>query len=580
MRPPARPAMRTAWFAALSLAIAAGGVFAWYSLGMGEPEKAAPSASIAVIDATRIRVGISDDAMIALEYPTAQISATGPYTVTDGATGKQMMLASAGEIMTVSVNASGFSVLSNQRKMAIVPVAGPVQFRMRGEGRLKIVNITRRGKNPEFRGSFEIARGETAPGKLVVINEVSLEDYLKAVVPNELPMHYGVEAVKAQSIAARNYALRPREKPWKTFDICDSQYCQVYLGAQTETPGSNQTIAATYGQVALYAGEPVLALFSSSHGGYAENYANAFSEPQSGLYPARELPYLKGGPDVRLSLKNPDLTTEAGAREFWSKPQPSYDVESPLYRWQRRWSRPELETAITKGLETVSKDPITRDFVKPLYTGGGIGTLKKLAVLKRGVSGKIMTLRIETSKGHWTVQKEFLVRKVLTSNGKMLPSANVVFSHLSGKGGLTAVSAAGGGFGHGVGMSQLGASWMSGHGHAYPAIVQHYYKGASLGSIPIAVGQGGVAQPIQTRFLSQQARGTLVIESAKRLLILPDGPVQIVLNGKTESFSLKAEQGRFPVALRAGQINSLQLAPDAKRPDRPIKTWVELVPAR
>lgn len=532
------------------------------------------------IDAAIMRVGISDDGMTELEYPETRITATGTYTITDQGTGNLLMTGLPGEIATITVNKTGFNLKSNHQTITYKPpFVGPLVARVSDEARrLKIMNITRRGENPQYRGYFEIARGFSAPHKLTVINVVSLEDYLKAVVPNELPMRYGLEAVKAQSVAARNYAIRPREKPWKHFDICDSQYCQVYLGSQTETPGSNAAIAETYGLVGIYAGEPILALFSSSHGGFAENYSYAFSDPVTREYPAPPIPYLSGGPD--LAVASLDLTAENGARQFWAQHHPSYDVDSPYYRWTKRWSRAELEATINQGLLAVSKDTNTRDFVSPQFQpGDSIGTLKRLHVKKRGTSGKIMELEIEGSQGRWRVQKEFLIRKVLAHGGRMLPSANVVFSHLTdARGNVVALVAQGGGFGHGVGMSQLGASWMSHHGHGFADIIRHYYKGASLGSIPVSVGGKGPKQPVQTRFITEKPHGKLWLQTESGRI---PGPVQVKINEHRLTFTPSGNPSAFSVDpyLKANQINSLVLYPDSGQSSRAVKAWIELYPA-
>lgn len=454
--------------------------------------------------------------------------------------------------------------------------------------RLKITNITRRHEVPQYRGIFEIVRGSSSPNKLSVVNVLSLEDYLKAVVPNELPMRYGWEAVKAQSVAARNYAIRPREKPWKTFDICDSQLCQVYLGSQTETPDSNRAIGETEGLVGIFEGDPILALFSSSHGGVAEDYSNAFSDPLTKQYPAPPIPYLKGGPDLPLPA-GLDLRTEEGARRYWTDTTArSFDVESPYYRWEKRWTRAEMETAINTGLLTVSKDSTTRDFVSPLLQPGQtIGTLQNIRVLSRGISGKAMIVSIEASRGTWTVKKEFLIRKVFQHSGKALPSANIVFTLENGPQGLATIIANGGGFGHGVGLSQLGASWMSGHGIAFSKIVQHYYKGVSLGSAPIALGGATpsvlLPQPVLTRFGVKDAHGTLWVQEGESGVpsAYNHDPIALVINGQRLQVAPSGYRSSVPVdgSLRAGQINTLVLFPDERHPGRRIKAWVELYPA-
>jgi SpoIID/LytB domain protein len=581
-------------------------------------------------DATLIRVGISDDAMTAQEYPLTRISANGPFTIRDKRSDLPLFSGRAGDVATITVDRNGFHVagaglalnldatpslfsgafLPEPVLIAALPgagvpplppnaspspalegsplgtAAGPLVAQAERPGdRLKIVNITRRREVPEYRGVFEIVRGASSPNKLSVVNVLSLEDYLKAVVPNELPMRYGWEAVKAQAVAARNYAIRPREKPWKTFDICDSQLCQVYLGSQTETPDSNRAIAETEGLVGLYDGDPILALFSSSHGGFAEDYSNAFSDPITRQYPAPPIPYLRGGADIPLDSAL-DLRTEEGARRFWTSTAiRSYDVASPYYRWERRWTRPELEAALNEGLLAVSKESSTRDFVSPLFQPGqSVGVLKNIRVLSRGISGKLMVVAIDGSRGTWTVRKEFLIRKVFRHKDRMLPSANVVFTlQRNANKALTGIVAQGGGFGHGVGLSQLGASWMSGHGYPFFRIVQHYYKGVSLGSAPVTVGGTGTPpQPVLTRFGVTRAHGVLWLQEGAENApsAYNQEPVRIAVNGRSLQVSPSGYRSGIPVddALRAGQVNTLTLFPDERHPTRRLKAWIELYP--
>ncbi len=578
------------------LGLATAGLLAAISLAEWSPARN-------YVDADLIRVGISDDSMTALEYPRTQVSATGAFTIRDKNTGAPVLSAKAGDIVTITVDRNGFYLKSSglpdptltplwpssgtAAPTALLPVPGPlVVSPVSVSDRLKITNITRRKEIPEFRGVFEIVRGASSPGKLTVVDVVSLEDYLKAVVPNELPMRYGLEAVKAQAVAARNYAVRPREKPWKTFDICDSQLCQVYLGSQTETPDSNRAIADTEGLVGLYNGDLILALFSSSHGGYAEDYSNAFSDPKTKQYPAPGIAYLKGGPDVPIP-QGLDLRTEAGARKFWTDPSfQSFDVESPYYRWEKNWTRAELEATLNKGLLAVSKDGSTDDFISPLFRpGDSIGTFKDVKVLERGVSGKAMVVAIHGTRGTWTIKKEFLLRKVFSKAGKMLPSGNVVFTPKKDtRGNVLSLVANGGGFGHGVGLSQLGASWMHKHGYQFPQIVQHYYRGVSLGSLPVQVGDTVTDKPVMTRFGVHQPKGMLWVQEGETAVALPSrqDKVEIELNGKSLKLSPSGFRSGIEVGnyLKPGTLNTLMLLPDTKNPQRKLKVWIELYPAQ
>lgn len=539
-----------------------------------EAASTAPMYTTTILDADLIRVGISNDAMTELEYPSATLSATGRFQVTNKATGQLVFEGQPNQPIRMSRNNSGFWLDTSNLSGRIGPFNSDLQIKpLSSDDQLKILSVTRKGIIPTYRGLFEITPGYSGPDKFTVVNVLPMQDYLKAVVPNELPYSYGYEAVKAQAVAARNYAIHPREKPWPQFDICDSQYCQAYYGANTEHPQTTRAILETQGLIALYHGEPILALYSSSHGGYSENYENAFSDPKTNRFPATPIPYLRGGPD-RGGPR--DLSTEKAARAFYSDTgADSYDVLSPNYRWQKLWGRQELEAMINQNLAAASKDTLTRAFVKPAFPAGGrIGTLKALNVSRRGVSGKVMRLEIEGSNGAWTLDKEFVIRRVLKHNGRFLPSANVVFNHLRDKNGaLLAVKAIGGGFGHGVGMSQLGASYLSKHGKPFTEILQHYYKGIAIGTIPI-MAKGN--QGMKTEFFVSSPKGMLYIQSADK------DPVRLAINNQDLTVS-PDETGRAVTSvvsyLKPETLNELKLYP-SKNPSNTVKAWIELYTAK
>ncbi|MBX2861573.1 MAG: SpoIID/LytB domain-containing protein [Vampirovibrio sp.] len=528
-------------------------------------------------DADLIRVGISSNSMQDYEYPHAALSANKPFRVVDHSNGKALFQGAAWQQVRFSVSKSGFYARFPGHSKASGPYKGPLRvIPTTPDGRVRVTSITRHGKIPSYKGMIEITRGYSSPKKLSVINILSTQEYLKAVVPNELPIRFGYEAVKAQSIAARNYAIRPREKFWPQFDICDSQYCQVYFGSQTENRQTNQALKETQGLLALYQGEPILALYSSAHGGHSESYTNAFSEPRTNIFPAEDIPYLRGFADIpQIASKYGDLSTESAARKFWtSKSVKSYDVLSNRYRWQKRWSVWTLSSTLNKTLVKLSKEKNTKDFVIPAFKPGqSVGRVKRIEVTKRGVSGKIMEMRIQGTGGTWTVKKEFVIRKALTHGNRMLPSANVVFSHLSDKQGkLVTLVADGGGFGHGVGMSQYGASYLSKHGKPFSDIIQHYYKGVAIGSIPLQVGKGHHQKPVKTTFYGKTDKAILKVETEKRPF-----PVLAELNGQLYSMD---DPTAYPVPLRKNQLNTLVLYPDPCESSRVIKVWAELFPSK
>jgi hypothetical protein len=163
----------------------------------------------------------------------------------------------------------------------------------------------------------------------------------------------------------------------------------------------------------------------------------------------------------------------------------------------------------------------------------------------------------------------------------MLPSGNVVFTPVKdAKGNITTLTAQGGGFGHGVGLSQLGASWMSKHGSHFPEIVQHYYKGVSLGSTPIAVGGDRPTQAIYTQFDVHRPYGVLWIQDGTANGAPCTEPVTVQLNNKMLTLSPTAFRTAADIHtyLKPGELNTFVLFPDLKNPQRNLKAWIELYP--
>lgn len=419
-----------------------------------------------------IRVGLTDDAMRRFAYPKARLQSSGKLRLMQNQT--VLTEVEPRTEITFTADAEGLHYQLEGQDKPSLAVTSSIQVIAQPGHLIEVPSITRRGKTPRYRGSFEVIQNEETPETLTLVNVLPLEEYLRAVVPNELPDRYGEEAVKAQSVAARNYAIRPREKPWQGFDICDSQYCQVYFGAQTESSVSALALKLTHGQVLLYQGKPALTLYSSAHGGHSESFAAVFGNKETH-------PYLVSKPDIP-DATNQDLSKENDARRFWTDDHArAYDANSPFFRWQRTWTRHELESQLEKAIK--------EGYLKPVGSTRPetpLGAVQRVEVTRRGSSGKALAVVVNTSTGAWGVTGELNIRRAFSDNGAAMPSANVVFSHLTdAHGRLVSFRAEGGGFGHGVGMSQLGASWLGTHGRDYEDILAHYYPGTELATIPI-----------------------------------------------------------------------------------------------
>ncbi len=203
-----------------------------------------------------------------------------------------------------------------------------------------------------YRGALEV-RPSSVPGKLNAVNAVEIEDYLKGVVPKESPASWQIEALKAQAVAARSYAIATPVRG-SGFDQYDDTRSQVYGGASAENARTSQAVDATRSQVVLYNGKVAQTFFFSTSGGHTEN--NELSSLGFGGTP---IPYLRGVEDP--------YEAEAG---------------SPYSRWKRRFTPRRLNAAL-----------------------GGLvrGKLRNVVVTQRGTSPRIVRANLIGSKGTTSV---------------------------------------------------------------------------------------------------------------------------------------------------------------------------------
>lgn len=299
--------------------------------------------------------------------------------------------------------------------------------------------------------------------ELQVVNHVALETYLPSVVGSEMPATWPPEALQAQAVAARTYALKAR-KPAASFDVQATTASQVYKGVEAETPSTRAAVEATRGLVLTYNNALIDAVFHSSSGGSTESSGD--------LWP-RQLPYLVSVPDFDHN-------------------SPVRDWRLPLNQAKLRQAFPELGGAL--GIEVIATTPTGR--VRQARVVGPSGQL--------ALTGAQLRSRLGL-KSTW-VRFELLP----TSAVPVQPPAAVVerlqnaFQHDSVTGApptvlpppplpaftlpspsrkapeVVQLVAVGRGFGHGVGMSQWGALAMAQRGDSFEAILRHYYRGTSL----------------------------------------------------------------------------------------------------
>ncbi len=325
-----------------------------------------------------------------------------------------------------------------------------------------------------YRGGLDIRRAEAG---LLVVNHVGFDDYLASVVGAEMPRDWEIEALKAQAVAARTYAIQHLQ-PAEVYDICDNQNCQAYGGMRSESARTQAAVAATAGIVAMFDGAPIEALYSANAGDVTESSEHVWGTA---------VPYLR-------SVPSPGDATAMTA---------SWGAEG--YRWTRMIPLPELADYRT-------------------FRNQGVGAIVDLRVLERTPAGRPLRVLVVGTSG----EVELYGDQVRTALGlpssfvelKLAPVASVEligaaprrFGALLQEGHrITSVRRSiafatappdielvngavhvavferppsliltGRGFGHGLGMSQWGAQGMALAGHTYDEILTHYYTGIEL----------------------------------------------------------------------------------------------------
>ena len=413
-----------------------------------------------------VRVGITDNQFQNVLRQEVKLYATADADICDKETRRTLFRVEPDKDIIVRNSLTGLQITVGNQVATIrdFVIVSPT-------GLLGIRDLKRKGMPALYHGAFEVVQSLDRKG-FYVVNLVEIQEYLKGVVPNEMPIRFGLEALKAQTIAARNYVLTPRTQAYEEFNVVDSVSSQVYFGVNTEAELATRAVLETEGIVALHDNDLILTLYSSTAGGYTESYAYAFSDPATKAFPSISKPYLVATPDKDDFEK---LDEEDKAREFYTSKVPSYDIESPYYRWQKVWAVGELENVLKKTLPAQSKT----GFVNPVFREGDeLGRIKDIKVMRRGESGKVIELDLMTTKGCYRISKELVIRRLFQKDGISLPSANIVFDKKQDEyGNVTDITVFGGGYGHGVGMSQYGAGYLATKlEQPYYNILRHYYK--------------------------------------------------------------------------------------------------------
>jgi stage II sporulation protein D len=308
-----------------------------------------------------------------------------------------------------------------------------------------------------YRGRLLFALDDA--GKLAVINALPLEQFLRGLVPSEIPAKAHPEALKAQAITARGEVLakigvRHLTDPYL---FCAEQHCQVYSGIGGETAATDAAIAATAGEALFQpnGGPLVDTVYSAICGGYTESNEKVWAGPPN--------PSLRGVPDVIGSggsgVPVGGLTSEnlgaflADTHATFACRATPFSTPSK-FRWTRKFTAAEVDALLAR--------------LK-------VGHVVAMKVSERGVSGRAVALTVSGDTGAGEIRGELEIRRAF----KNLPSAMFVLSGEPARG-PTGWTFSGGGWGHGVGMCQIGAIGRAEHGEDYRSILRHYFQGSEL----------------------------------------------------------------------------------------------------
>lgn len=398
--------------------------------------------------AKQIRVLILGDGFQDKTHQTVEISCPGSVKEIQGEEEKEL---EPGSMVSVT---TGDGSCSAQR-LILEPETGT---------ELTVTSLNRSQGHPSYAGRLEIL--DTEEG-LVLVNELPLEDYLKKVVPSEMPASYEKEALKAQAVCARTYAyMQMKSNSYRSYgaQIDDSTQFQVYNNVETDAK-TTQAVQETYGKMLYYDGNPVTAYYFSTSCGTTTNAAIWDSDPE-------QTPYLRSlslqTARSRLSFENED----AFAQFIKNKEFPAYDASYPFYRWNLKTNGNVIAAHVA-----------------------GVGTVTDVSVTERGPGGVAMKLLVKGSEGERIITGQNAIRSALgdsslsinrgdgkTSEGwELLPSGFLIVEAAgTDQNGVAQFRIYGGGYGHGVGMSQNGAQAMAKTGVNYEEILKYFYDGVTI----------------------------------------------------------------------------------------------------
>ena len=302
-----------------------------------------------------------------------------------------------------------------------------------------------------LRGPFRLQ--PDAYGSWTLLEQVPIERYLEGVVPHEIGAGSPTAALEAQAVLARTWALANSHRfAIDGYHLCSDTQCQVYSDPRQASAAVRQAIRATAGQVLAWNGEPIQAWYHASNGGVMAGGEEAWA--------MESLPYVQARADGSAAwIKGMALPLQdaSSVRGLLARGDGANGMNHPRFRWSRTYSAAQLVQALRA-------------------SGLSAGVPSSLKVQKRGASGRVLALDIEMSAdGEAVMLRLDGIRRTL----RRLPSTLFVIETL----GPDRWRFNGGGFGHGVGLSQAGAIDLAARGWSFERILSHYYPGTTLTTV-------------------------------------------------------------------------------------------------
>ena len=366
-------------------------------------------------------------------------------------TGEESYETAPGETVVFNPDTEDF----NDGRIKLIPKSGEIQFQ----------SVNRGIGTPSYGGTIEVSLYDEG---IVVVNEVGIEDYLKKVVPSEMPSGFNLEALKCQAVCARSYAYTELSNNYYSAygaHIDDSIQFQVYNNSP-RAESTDTAVDETAGQVLSYNGEVVKTYYYSTSCGSTTDVTLWGNTTENYPYFVAEC---VGGVDRGLTL-----TVESEFNTFIkSENEADYDYDCTLYRWSMEESVKEISEGFARS------------------TGKSVGNIKDIEVLERVNGGAAVKVKVTGDKGETVIDSESAIRAAFgnanvdmntksgTTRYANLPSTFCVFEKVMEGKKLAGFRITGGGYGHGIGMSQNAANKMA-ESMTYAQILEFFYRGTTL----------------------------------------------------------------------------------------------------